>query len=170
MLLVRVIPVVVGALALAAAAFAGGRTAAAADRAFLSFGGGWFDFNDNVQSVEFHAEVRTDYDLWIFNPIAGMIVNTDLAVYGYAGLQVDIFFGPRIALTPSFSVGWYERGDSKDLGHNIEFRSAVELAYRFDNRSRLGVQIYHLSNAHISKDNPGTEVVGITWSRPFGGP
>jgi len=148
----------------------GAPAARAADRAFMSFGGGWFDFNDNQQSVELHAEVRTDYDLWIFNPIAGMIVNTDLAAYGYAGLQTDIFFGTRIVLTPSFSVGWYERGDSKDLGHNIEFRSAVELAYRFDNRSRLGIQIYHMSNARLADENPGTEVIALTWSRPFGGP
>jgi hypothetical protein len=148
----------------------GASAARAADRAFLAFGAGVFDVNDDQKSAEFHVEIRTDYDLWIFNPIAGFIVNTDLAAYGYAGLQTDIFFGRRIVLTPSLSVGWYERGDSKDLGHNIEFRSAVELAYRFDNRSRLGIQFYHLSNASLADENPGTEVLAITWARPFGGP
>jgi hypothetical protein len=167
----KVLSISWGAALLAAVGLALAAPAArAADRAFLAFGGGWYDFNDNQQSVEFHAEIRTDYDLWIFNPIAGGIVNTDLAVYGYVGLQTDIFFGRRIALTPSFSVGWYERGDSKDLGHNIEFRSAVELAYRFDNRSRIGIQLYHLSNAHLDGENPGTEVIALTWARPFGGP
>ena len=141
------------------------------DRAFLAFGAGWFDFNDNDQSVEFHAEIRTDYTfLWILNPIAGLIVNTDRAVYGYAGIQADIFLGRRFVLTPSISVGYYEEGSSKDLGHPIEFRSAVELAYRFENRSRIGIQFYHMSNAHLDDNNPGTEVIAITYARPFGGP
>jgi hypothetical protein len=156
----------------AALAVAGASSAAAEDdRAFLAFGAGWFDFNDDTQSVEFHAEIRTDYTfLWILNPIAGLIVNTDRAVYGYAGIQADIFLGPRFVLTPSFSVGYYEEGNSKDLGHPIEFRSAIELAYRFENRSRIGVQFYHMSNAHLDDHNPGTEVVALTYARPFGGP
>ena len=33
------------------------------------------------------------------------------------------------------------------MGHVVEFRSAVELAYRFSNRARLGLEFYHLSNA-----------------------
>jgi hypothetical protein len=159
-----------GAAALSAALLLGGTQAHAADRAFLAFGAGVFDVNDDEKSAEFHVEIRTDYDLWIFNPIAGMIVNTDLGAYGYAGFQTDIYFGRRIALTPSLAVGWYERGDSKDLGHNVEFRSAVELSWRFDSRSRLGLQFYHLSNAGLDDKNPGTEVLAITWARPFGGP
>ncbi len=35
------------------------------------------------------------------------------------------------------------------MGHVVEFRSAVELAYRFSNRARLGLEFYHLSNAEI---------------------
>lgn len=161
-----------GALVSAALSLAGADSAVAEDdRAFIAFGAGWFDFNDNEQSVEFHAEIRTDYTLlWILNPIAGLIVNTDRAVYGYAGVQADIFLGRRFVLTPSFSVGYYDEGSSKDLGHPIEFRSAIELAYRFDNRSRLGVQFYHMSNAGLDDANPGTEVVAITYARPFGGP
>jgi hypothetical protein len=164
---------VAGRVLLVGALAAGGASGASAedDRSFLAFGAGWFDFNDDVQSVEFHAEIRTDYTLlWVLNPIAGLIVNTDRAVYGYVGVQADIFLGQRFVLTPSFAVGYYEEGDSKDLGHEIEFRSAVELAYRFDNRSRLGVQVYHLSNAGIGDSNPGTEVVALTYARPFGGP
>ena len=39
------------------------------------------------------------------------------------------------------------QGDGLDLGYGLEFRSQLEIAYRFDNRSRLGVAVSHMSNA-----------------------
>jgi lipid A 3-O-deacylase len=49
----------------------------------------------------------------------------------------------------------------------IEFRSGFELAYRFDDHSRLGVAVHHLSNASIGADNPGTETALIYYSIPL---
>ena len=91
---------------------------------------------------------------------------TDSAVYGYAGIGMDIFFGRRVVLTPNFAVGAYHDGDGKDLGHAVEFRSGLELAYRFDNRSRLGIAVHHISNASLGDSNPGTESVVLTYAIP----
>ena len=63
---------------------------------------------------------------------------TDSAFYGFGGVLVDVFFGKRWVLTPSFAAGYYDNGDGVDLGHEVEFRSSIELSYRFDNRTRLG--------------------------------
>ena len=70
-------------------------------------------------------------------------------------------------MLPSFAAGLYEDGDGKDLGHTVEFRSAIDLAYRFDNRSRLGLSFYHLSNAHLADSNQGTEVLSLIYSVPL---
>jgi len=70
-------------------------------------------------------------------------------------------------LTPSFGVGAYDEGDGKDLGDTIEFRSQVELAYRFDNRSRVGVAFSHISNAGIGDRNPGTEILNVYYAYPL---
>jgi lipid A 3-O-deacylase len=43
----------------------------------------------------------------------------------------------------------------------------MELAYRFDDRSRLGLSLSHYSNASLSDKNPGTEAIMINYSIPF---
>ena len=93
---------------------------------------------------------------------------TDSTFYGYGGFLVDVFFGKRWVLTPSLAAGYYDKGNGLDLGHELEFRSSIELSYRFDNRTRLGVSFYHLSNASISDVNPGTEVLSVVYSIPLG--
>ena len=105
--------------------------------------------------------------IWIFTPFVGATATTDAATYGYAGVGVDIFFGNRWVLTPNFAAGIYGNGDGKDLGHAVEFRSGVELAYRFDNYSRLGLSFTHISNAGLGERNPGVESLVLTYSVPF---
>ena len=71
---------------------------------------------------------------------------------------------------PSFitiGAGYFE-GNGKDLGHVFEIRSALEVAYRFDDRSRLGVMFYHISNAGLGDDkNPGAEALTLSYSFPL---
>ena len=92
---------------------------------------------------------------------------TDAAVYGYAGFMLDIYFGRHIVLTPNVAVGLYSDGDGKDLGSAMEFRSGVEMAYRFDSRTRFGFAFHHISNASISDNNPGTETLTLVLSLPL---
>ncbi len=137
------------------------------DPDFLRLAIGRYDINDDREAIEFRAEYQSDIKLWIFKPFGGVMATTDGAAYGYAGFLTDFYFGRRIVFTPSLAAGLYHNGDGKDLGHIVEFRSSVELAYRFDNRSRLGVSFYHLSNASLSEDNQGTEIISLNYSIPF---
>ena len=138
------------------------------DPGFITLGAGYYDINDNEDAVEARLEWRggTKY-LWIFKPLLGVMGSSEKAVYGYAGFLTDFYFGRRIVLTPSFAAGYYFDGDGKDLGSAIEFRSGIEIGWRFDNRSRISAILYHLSNAGIDDNNPGTEVLSIGYSYPL---
>ena len=144
------------------------RPAAADDPAFINLSLGYFDvWKHDDSALAAGAEWQSGWRLWIFQPILGGMVTTDGSLYGYGGIATDIFFGNRWVLTPSFAVGAYSEGDGKDLGSTIEFRSSIAFAYRFDDRSRVGVRFYHLSNAGIGDHNPGVEVLDLTYSIPL---
>ncbi len=155
------------AVALAAVA-AGPAPARADDPAFVTVAGGWFDMNrQKAEAAEFRLEYRHDQKLWVFKPFGGVMGTSDGASYYYAGILMDIYFGKRVVLTPSFAPGYYARGSGYNLGHPLEFRSQLELAYRFDDRSRLGVSFGHMSNASIGDKNPGTESLMLNYSIPL---
>ena len=92
------------------------------------------------------------------------------ALYVYGGLLLDVDLGWNIVATPSLTAGYYDNGNGADLGHNLQFRSGIEIAYRFANDARLGVGLYHISNASIAKNNPGAEVLSAVFSYPISGP
>ena len=137
------------------------------DSQLLSFGLGYYDVFDDQDAAEFRAEYRASAEFLIFKPFLGLMATSDAAVYGYGGVLTDFYFGRHFVLTPSIAAGLYHDGDGKDLGHVVEFRSAIEAAYRFDNRSRLGVLFYHISNAGLDDNNAGTEVLGLNYSLPI---
>ena len=137
------------------------------DPSFITVGGGWFDFNDDEQAVEFRIEWRGEKVIKALKPVFGFMGTTDQAAYGYGGLLIDLFFGRRFVLTPSLAAGVYFDGDGKNLGSALEFRSGLEFGYRFNNRSRLSMVVYHISNASLSDNNPGTEVFSIAYSLPL---
>lgn len=146
-----------------------GAPARADDPDFITIAGGWFDMNRQKNDAgEFRLEYRSDRKFWIFKPFGGVMGTTDQASYVYAGVLIDVFLGRRWVVTPSFAPGWYRRGDGLDLGYPLEFRSQLEVAYRFDNRSRLGVSFSHMSNASIGDKNPGTESLMLNYSIPLG--
>lgn len=149
------------------AAASGLPQAKADDPSFITIGGGWYDFNDNEQAAEFHAEWRGKKLFWIFKPFAGAMFTSDAAFYGFGGFLTDFYFGRRIVVTPSIAAGLYADGDGKDLGSVIEFRSGLEVGWRFDDRSRLSAAVYHISNASIDDNNPGTEIFSIGYSFPL---
>ncbi len=146
--------------------FAG--TAQADDPDFIAVGAGWYDWNDDKDAVDFRIEYRSGYKmLGIVKPWLGLEGTTDSALYATAGILMDVYFGRRWVFTPSFGAGDYKHGDGKDLGHDIEFRSQLELGYRFDNRSRISFAISHISNASLSDNNPGTEIATIYYHIPI---
>lgn len=117
---------------------------------------------------EFGVEYRYKDVFHGLRPLAGIMATTDSAVYGYAGLTWDLFLSDSIILSPNFAAGAYHHGDGKDLGYGVEFKSGIELAYQFENQSRLGVAFNHISNASLGNDNPGTENLIVTYSHPLG--
>lgn len=96
----------------------------------------------------------------------GGLANTDGGKFVYLGNYADIRY-KRIIVTPLLSVGAYSRGSGPDLGGTLEFRSSVTVDYEFDNRSRLGVRLAHISNAGIHDENPGLNELLITYAFPF---
>lgn len=143
-------------------------TAWAGDPDFLTVSLGGFDINDDETAAEFRLEYRMSRKFLLLKPMIGLMGNSDGGVYGYGGVNLDIFLGKRWVVMPNFAIGGYRRGSSKDLGSVIEFRSGVEIAYRFDDRARLGVAFSHISNAGIDNDNPGTESIVLGYSIPLG--
>jgi lipid A 3-O-deacylase len=150
-----------------ATAPAGGQAPAADDPAFWAFSVGWFDVNKQKnEAVEGRIEYRAAEKFWIFKPFGGVMATSDRAFHGYAGVLIDLYFGRRWVLTPSFAPGYYNEGDGKHISSGIQFRSQIELSYRFDNRSRIGVSFNHISNAGIKDPNPGSETLAITYAIP----
>ena len=85
-----------------------------------------------------------------------------------AGVLMDIYFGRRFVVTPSFAPHLYFGGnDDLDLDYPLEFRSQLEAAYRFDDRSRIGIAVSHYSNASLGDTNPGTESAMLYYAVPI---
>ncbi|MEM9404764.1 MAG: acyloxyacyl hydrolase [Acidobacteriota bacterium] len=121
----------------------------------ISFG--LIDFTRELEAFELGVEYR--FPDWRYGlvPHVGVQVTEDEAFYGYGGLRRPFQLGEsRWDVIPSFAVSLYEQGDGQDLGNVIEFRSGIDVRYRFEKKGALALGFYHLSNASISSTNPGT--------------
>jgi len=136
--------------------------------ALLALGLGYYDIHQQDETAaDLRLEFRADLALWIFRPWLGVEVTSDGAVYGLGGFLADIPLGPRLRLTPSLGAGAYYNGDGKDLGHAVQFRSQIELGYRFQDGQRLALAFSHISNASLSSQNPGTEILTLYYMVPL---
>jgi hypothetical protein len=148
--------------------FAAVQPAWADDPEYLTFGAGAFDINDNDTAALLSLEYVDDRKwLWALKPMTGFFVNHHGGLYGYAGVALDLYWGRRFVLTPSFAPGIYLQGGSKDLGYPIEFRSSIKAAWRLDDRSRIGIDFSHISNAGLDNRNPGANQLMLFYSVPF---
>lgn len=152
---------VAGLLAVAAPA------RAAETPSLLELGAGIFDIGESNATAVVGLEWRGQPMLWWFRPMVGAQVTGDSALYGYAGLALELWFADKqIVLTPSAAVGAFRRGHGTDLGHTIQFRTGATLQYRCANDIRIGLSFHHLSNAGLGKRNPGEETLMLTYSVP----
>lgn len=137
----------------------------------VQIGAGAFSFIRNNPRDHLSAagtlEYRLGEKLGFIGPAAGVMANSDGAVYGYVGAYADFAYHDFV-ITPFAGLGGYHRGDSKRLGGTFQFRVSLEVAYEFRDASRLGVRVAHLSNAYIYDDNPGVEEMLLVYSVPFG--
>ena len=120
-----------------------------------------------AKSTLLAGEYRFGDVLWIFAPFVGLMGTSAGAFYGYAGFGFDVNFGANWVLNPTIAGGYWYRGNGLNLGSWWEFRSGAELDYRFANRSRLGVAFYHMSNAGLTKQNPGEEALLLVYTVPL---
>ncbi|SMF38498.1 Lipid A 3-O-deacylase (PagL) [Tistlia consotensis] len=138
---------------------------------FLVLNGGYFDVvKGDEPAGSFGAEYRHSEGLFgVFKPMVATFGTSDGSFWIGAGVAVDVYFGDHVVLTGSFAPGYYAKGDGKDLGYPLEFRSKAELGYRFDDTSRLTLGIAHLSNSGAWSDhNPGVEVATVNYYLPLG--
>lgn len=142
--------------------------ARAEDPALLALGAGGYDVLHNQTAGQFRGEYRFAQGLWRLKPLVGALVTTDKSVYAYGGLRLDLMLGEHVVLMPVATVGYFDKGDGKNLGSHVEFKSGAELAYRFNDASRLGIAFDHISNAGITRTNPGTESILLVYSIPIG--
>jgi hypothetical protein len=101
-------------------------------------------------------------------PILGAAGTGDGAAWIYAGLAAEWRVAARWVLAPGLGVALRAEGDGKPLGGPVAFRSSIEAARRLGDRLRLGLAFYHLSNASLYKENPGSNslVVRLAVSLP----
>jgi lipid A 3-O-deacylase len=97
-------------------------------------------------------------------PKAGVIAGSPGSLYIYAGAHVDLPLGERWTFSPGWATGLYYRAEDFDLGGPLEFRTSLDLSYRLPDGARLGVCLYHLSNAGLFTRNPGSESLVLTYS------
>jgi lipid A 3-O-deacylase len=127
----------------------------------IVLGAGMFDMNENDgqdKALDLRAEYRGSPFFYVFKPLVGFEVTGDGGGGVFAGVAGDWLIHDHFTFTPSFAVGAWGSGDGKDMGSVIEFRSQVEVGYKFDNGWRVSAAYSHISNAEISNTNPGAEI------------
>ena len=101
-----------------------------------------------------------------FSPVSGGFMTGDNSVYLYTGVEGQYGIG-RLKILPSFTPGYYEKGNGKDLGSALEFKSEIKLGLDIFENSRLGYSYSHISNNEWGDRNPGTDNQHITFSKNF---
>ena len=101
-----------------------------------------------------------------FSPVSGGFMTGDNSVYLYTGVEGQYGIG-RLKILPSFTPGYYEKGNGKDLGSALEFKSEIKLGLEIFENSRLGYSYSHISNNEWGDRNPGTDNQHITFSKNF---
>ena len=140
----------------------------------LSFYTGTFDVIDEEgddQTTLFGIEHKNpnlfrDTFLGKFKPISGAFITGNSSIYLYTGVEGQYGIGP-FKILPSFSPGYYEKGDGKDLGSVLEFKSEIKVGLDIFENSKLSYSYSHLSNNNWGDTNPGTDNQQITFSKNF---
>jgi hypothetical protein len=105
---------------------------------------------------------------WKLVAVAGAAGTNDGAAWIYGGVQRPFELAPAWRLVPGFAISLYQEGsEGKDLGGPVEFRSSLELARAIGRGMHLGLAVYHLSNARLYDDNPGSNSVVLVLSFPL---
>ena len=140
----------------------------------LSFYTGTFDVIDKegddkttLIGIEHkNPDLFRDTILGTFKPVSGAFITGNSSVYLYTGIEGQYGLGP-LKVLPSFTPGYYEKGDGKDLGSVLEFKSEIKLGLEIFDNSKLSYSYSHISNNDWGDTNPGTDNQQITFSKNF---
>ncbi len=138
----------------------------------LKFYTGMFDFSDEGAKSQLFGVQHQNSNLYrdtIFgevSPITGAMITADNAVYLYSGIEANYSLG-IFNITPSFSPGYYNKGDGKDLGHGLEFKSEVQVSLDLGEKTNLGMSYNHVSNASLGDKNPGANSYTFNFQKKF---
>ena len=140
----------------------------------ISFYTGTFDLLDKEgddQTTLFGVEHKNpdlfrDTFLGKFKPITGAFITGKSSAYRYTGIEGQYGIGP-LKILPSFTPGYYEKGDGKDLGDVLELKSEVKFSLDILENSKLGYSYSPISNNDWGEKNPGTDNQQITFSKNF---
>jgi lipid A 3-O-deacylase len=133
---------------------------------------GMFDWSDDGKRSNLigfqhqNEDLNRNTFLGNLSPITGAMITGDSATYFYTGVQANYKVG-SFNLTPSFSPGYYNAGDGKDLGHALEFKSEVQLSLELPQDSQFGFSYNHLSNASLGDKNPGANSYMFNFLKKF---
>ena len=140
----------------------------------LSFYTGTFDVIDKegddkttLIGIEHkNPDLFRDTILGTFKPVSGAFITGNSSVYLYTGIEGQYGLGP-LKVLPSFTPGYYEKGDGKDLGSVLEFKSEIKVGLDIFENSKLSYSYSHISNNDWGTSNPGTDNQHITFSKKF---
>ena len=144
------------------------------DNKELSFYTGTFDVIDKEgddKTTLFGIEHKNpdlfrDTFLGKFKPVSGAFITGNSSVYLYTGIEGQYGLGP-LKILPSFTPGYYEKGDGKDLGSVLEFKSEIKFGLDIFENSKLSYSYSHISNNDWGDTNTGTDNQQITFSKNF---
>lgn len=136
---------------------------------FFGLSVGLYDpFSHGKASTSFNAEWQPRMKMaGILQPIFGGMVTTGGSLYGYGGIGLPLKMGEHIKFMPSVAAGLYKRGGGYDLGQTVVFRTGAELAYQFDDKSRVGLNFHVLTNGTSTSRHDRTEVLGLSYTIPL---
>ena len=113
-----------------------------------------------------NPDLFRDTFLGKFKPITGGFITGNNSAYFYTGIEAQYGLGP-LKILPSFAPGYYEKGDGKDLGSVLEFKSELKVGLDIFENSKLSYSYSHISNNDWGDTNPGTDNQQITFSKNF---
>ena len=138
----------------------------------LSFYTGMFDFSDDGKRAGLIGIQHQNENLYRnsffgkISPITGTMITESNSLFMYTGIQAEYNLG-NIKFTPSFTPGYYQQGDGKDLGHPLEFKSEVQFSVDLSESSNFGLSYNHISNASLGEKNPGANSYMFNFLKKF---
>ena len=108
----------------------------------LNFFTGMFDWSDHKQASGLiglqhqNDELFRKSFLGKLSPVTGGFLTENNAFYLYTGVQAEYQFG-FLNITPSFTPGYYNYGNGKDLGYPLEFKSEIQISLDLNDNTNL---------------------------------